>query len=413
MIGLPRLGYACCGGLFSKEDYIGPRNSIFDGLCLVRQGKAIEISYPSRIQPSEAALTAARSHGLAARIADDQCWTVSDEVSAGGFPDRLATFFAHLNRFPAPYPPPCNTGFDLHALPLISCIIVVNENLPFVHSQLLPSLAANSRGYRLEVILVVNGSSVEAAVSVPVKCIRSEWGSVAAAYNRGADQAQGEFLAFLHDDVVIDDDQWIDKCLDALKGGAIAAAGEYRHLESIAGKAIPRLPIAKAVPLFLRHSSFRQIGGFDEFHYVGYEDLDFTLSMLQQGGKVAYPDIRLRHFNGMSSTLKYCPVKGLDQLYALAALPRGAIRGRFREFAQYGIVRNGVDFMRLALDVQLLYILRKYRVYLEKGGERIFGSVSDELARSIGRNSPVDGTLVLPYFREMDRLLYGTTGSGM
>ncbi len=309
-----------------------------------------------------------------------------------------------------PYSSARDTGFDLRELPLISCVIVVNENLPFVHSQLLKSLVANSRGYRLEVILVANGSSDDAAISAPVKCIRSEWGSVAAAYNRGAAEAQGEFLAFLHDDVVIDDDQWIDKCLDALKGGAIAAAGEYRHLESIAGKAIPRLPIAKAVPLFLRNSSFRQIGGFDEFHYVGYEDLDFTLSMLQQGGKVAYPDIRLRHFNGMSSTLKYCPVKGLDQLYALAALPRGAIRERFREFAQHGIVRNGVDFMRLALDVQLLYILRKYRIYLEKGGERIFGSVSDELARSIGRNSPVDGTLVLPYFREMDRLLYGATG---
>ena len=143
---------------------------------------------------------------------------------------------------------------------------------------------------------------------------------------------------------------------------------------------IPNLPIAKAVPLFMRRQDFLDLGGFDEYHYVGYEDLDFTLSLLRQGGTLAFPAIQIRHFSGMSSTLKYCPVQGLAQLYALAAVPRGAIRQRFREFAERGIVHDGVDYLRLALDVQLLYILKKYGAYLADLDAQAYGSASELLA---------------------------------
>lgn len=383
-------------------------DSIFNGLRLVRHRDRVEITYPTRIHAAPAACMMAQRHGLEARDTQDGCWVVSDTVPAGAQPERLAAFFAELNHFPAPYPP--STGNDQAAHPEISCIVVVNENLPFVKVQLLPSLAMHSKNHSIELILVSNGSCGEVTADGAVKSLQSEWGSVAAAYNRGAAAAAGEYLAFFHDDCIVDDSRWIEKCLNGLREGATAAAGEYRHLDAVAGVTIPPLMIAKSVPLFLRRQDFLELGGYDECHYIGYEDLDFTLAMQQRGGKLSYPAIQLRHFNGMSSTLKYCPVEGLAELYALAAIPRGAIRRRFREFAGRGMVRDGVDYLRLVLDVQLLYILKKYRNYLAGIDGHAYRKAGELLEQGIGARSPVDATQLVPLFRQLDRTLCNGPG---
>jgi glycosyltransferase involved in cell wall biosynthesis len=364
----------------------------------------LEVTYPGRIHDATAAYTLAQRHGLGAMDVRDGSWVVSDTVPVGVRPENLMAFFAELNHFPAPYPP--FTSNDQAAHPEISCIVVVNENLPFVEAQLLPSLALHSKSHRIEVILVSNGSCGECTVAGAVKVRKSEWGSVAAAYNRGAAAAEGEYLAFFHDDCIIDDGQWIDKCLDGLREGATAVAAEYRQLDSVAGLAIPPLIIAKSVPLFLRRQEFIELGGYDEYHYVGFEDLDFTLAMQQRGGKLAYPAIQLRHFNGMSSTLKYCPVEGLAELYSMVAMPRGAIRQRFREFAVRGIVRDGVDYLRLVMDVQLLYILKKYSNFLAGIDDHAYRKATNLLERGIVTRSPVDATQLVGLFRQMDRILF-------
>jgi glycosyltransferase involved in cell wall biosynthesis len=379
-------------------------DSVFNGLRLVRHRDCLEITYPDRIHDATAACTLAQAHGLAASDNRDGSWIVRDTVPPGARPERLMTFFAELNHFPAPYP--LFTSNNQAAHPEISCIVVVNENRPFVEAQLLPSLALHSKSHRIEVILVSNGSCGEFKITEGVKGLKSEWGSVAAAYNRGAAAASGEYLAFFHDDCIIDDSQWIDKCLDGLREGVTAVAAEYRHLDKVAGVAIPPLTIAKSVPLFLRRQEFIELGGYDEYHYVGFEDLDFTLAMQQRGGKLAYPSIQLRHFNGMSSTLKYCPVEGLSDLYSMAAVPRGAIRQRFKEFAAHGMVRDGVDYLRLVMDVQLLYILKKYRNFLAGVDAHAYRNASDLLERGIVARSPVDATQLVPLFRKIDQIMY-------
>jgi hypothetical protein len=228
---------------------------------------------------------------------------------------------------------------------------------------------------------------------------------VAAAYNAGARAARGRYVALLHDDCIIDDAAWLDKCMRALQAGAAGVAGEFRRLESIAGVAVPPLPVAKCVPLVLAREVLLGIGGYDEFHYVGYEDLDLTLAFARRGLRLEPVDLKLRHYAGMSSTLKYCPVPGLAELYALAAVPAAAILRRFREFAERGLPLEGVDLLRLALEAQLYYVLRKYRGYLDGIDARAFARAAAALERRITAGCPFDATLILPRFRAMDRAL--------
>jgi hypothetical protein len=369
--------------------------SVFSGLALRGAGGLLEASCPGAMHDPARASRVARAFDLEV-IAAGEAWKISGE-----FP-RLKRFFAELNGFPPPYPPARVSAGN--AEPLASCVVVVNENAPFVREQLVPSLLANTR-QPIEIILVHNGAAADDPALAALASVRSPWGAVAAGYNAGARIARGRYLALFHDDVVIDDARWIEACVEALEQGAGAVSPEYRRMESIAGVAVPPLPVAKCVPLVLRSEDFRASGGFDEFHYVGYEDLDFSLALAARGLKLAAVRIALRHFSGMSSTLKYCPVPGLAELYAMTAVPAGAIRRRFNEFIAQGVRLEGVDIMRIGLDVQLLYVLKKYRGYLAGIDAGAYSAASAALERSLTQACPFDVTLALPRFRELDRAM--------
>jgi len=365
--------------------------SVFSGLALRGAGGVLEASCPQRIHDSQRAARVARAFDLDFAT-EAEVWKVR-----GAFA-RLKHFFAELNAFPPPYP---QDSLPKEQEPLVSCVVVVNENGPFVREQLIPSLIANSRR-PIEIILVYNGAAAPDPALAPLVTLRSEWGAVAAAYNAGARLARGRYIALFHDDVVIDDARWIDTCLGALEEGAGAVAPEYRRMETIAGVAVPPLPVAKCVPLVMETGQYRASGGFDEFHYVGYEDLDFSLALASRGLKLAAVRLALRHFSGMSTTLKYCPLPGLAELYAMTALPASAIRRRFSEFIEQGVRLEGVDVMRIGLDVQLLYVLKKYRAYLTDAS---YAAATAALERSLTAACPFDVTLALPRFREIDRAM--------
>jgi hypothetical protein len=377
--------------------------SVFSGLSLARApGGVLEIRYPRRLHDAGRAAAVARAHGLEVAAADANSWSLRLPAT-GPSPAPLKAFFAELNGAPAPYPLP--EAPRAPAAPLVSAVIVVNENVDFVREQLVPSLVANSPPDALEIVLVYNGAAPEEPALGAWPGLRSAWGAVAAAYNAGARAARGRYVALLHDDCIIDDAAWIDKCVRALEGGAAGVAGEFRRLETIAGIPVPPLPVAKCVPLVLAREALLEIGGYDEFHYVGYEDLDLTLAFARRGLRFEPAGLKLRHYAGMSSTLKYCPVPGLAELYALAAVPAAAVLRRFREFAERGLPLEGVDLLRLALDAQLYYVLRKYHYYLDGIDARAYASAAAALERRITAGCPFDATLILPRFREIDRAL--------
>jgi hypothetical protein len=372
--------------------------SVFSGLALQGADGVLEASCPQHIHDPARAARVARDFDLEF-ASEAGLWKVR-----GAFA-RLKHFFAELNGFPPPYAEKLESAGS--ASPEVSCVVVINENGPFVREQLVPSLLANSRR-PIEIILVYNGAAMPDPVLAPLVSLKSEWGAVAAAYNAGARRARGRYVALFHDDVVIDDPRWIDTCLGALAEGAGAAAPEYRRMETIAGIAVPPLPVAKCVPLVMETAQYHASGGFDEFHYVGYEDLDFSLALASRGLRLAAVRLAMRHFSGMSSTLKYCPMPGLAELYALTALPASAIRRRFSEFVQQGVRLEGVDIMRIGIDVQLLYVLKKYRAYLAAPE---YAAATVALERSLAAACPFDVTLALPRFRQLDRAMRDLRGA--
>ena len=223
-------------------------------------------------------------------------------------------------------------------------------------------------------------------------------------YNAARARAGGSISRFFHDDCIIATHRGSRSAWIALARGVDAVAGEYRRMDNHrrrgrAGVADREGPSR----LFYPEGRLRRAGGYDEFHYVGYEDLDLTLALVRQEKKLAAADIRMRHFNGMSSTLKYCPVPGLQALYAMTALPRRAVRQRFREFAEQGFERDGINYLQMALDVQLLYVLKKYRTFLAGIDREAYARAQSELERRITTGCPFDATLILPRFRQFDR----------
>ncbi|HEX6530712.1 MAG TPA: glycosyltransferase family A protein [Burkholderiales bacterium] len=350
--------------------------SLLDGLSLTRGDGRIEVLYPRALRELAHARDVARAHGLEVGEGPAGAWRL-EARAAEPYPAALKAFFAQLNDLRAP-----PTGMPRRAVqqPLVSCIVVVNENLPFVEQQFLPSLLACSVAHPIEVVLVCNGNRDAPPEAPGVAVLRSEWGAVAKAYNAGAARARGEFLAIFHDDCILYDARWIEKCLQRLERGAHAVAGEYRQIAEIGGVAVPPLPVAKCVPLVLRRADFVEAGGFDEQHYIGYEDLDFTLALASRGKKLVATDLDLVHFHGMSSTLKYHPVPGLADLYAFAAVPAFAVARRFNEFWRTGLVADGVNYLRAAMDAQLLYVLQKYRAFLGRSGNDAYARAEAALA---------------------------------
>jgi hypothetical protein len=351
--------------------------SLLDGLKLERGEGRIEVLYPRALRELAHAREVARAHALEVGEGPAGAWRL-EARAAEPYPAALKAFFAQLNDLRAP--PAVAPARAARQPPLVSCIVVVNENLPFVEQQFLPSLFSSSAAHPVEVLLVCNGNRAAPPEAPGVAVLRSEWGAVAKAYNVGAARARGEFLAFFHDDCILYDAHWIDKCLQRLERGAHAVAGEYRQIAEIGGVAVPPLPVAKCVPLFLRRADFVEAGGFDEQHYIGYEDLDFTLALAARGKKLVATDLDLVHFHGMSSTLKYHPVPGLADLYAFAAVPAFAVARRFNEFWRTGLVADGVNYLRAAMDAQLLYVLQKYRAFLGRTGSDAYARAEAALA---------------------------------
>lgn len=362
----------------------------------------MEISYPSRIHDYARAAAFVQSGEVEIAPGEGESWQLRYAAAEGEFPHDVKAFFARLNNFPPPFPALDQAGLS-RKQPLVSCIIVLNENLPFIREQLMPSLIENSRAHPIEIVIVCNGS-VDYDPGLPnVVGLRSEWGAVSKGYNEGARASRGEYLAFFHDDCVVCDPLWIEKSLQRLKAGAHAVAGEYRGIDKVGGVDVPRLPVAKCVPLVIRKSDFDEAGRFDEYHYIGYEDFDFTLALASRQMKMVATDIHIRHFNGMSSTLKYNPVPGLRELYALTALPRQAVLRRFREFWSVGLVLDGINYTRLCSDVQLLYVLRKYHDFLAGLHASAYANAEIALAQALAKGGAADSDAVLARFRTLDR----------
>lgn len=241
--------------------------------------------------------------------------------------------------------------------PLISCVVLLTVNVDFFNSLLLPSIVEYSDPHPIEVIVVCNGPASSLDLRVPT-AHTSEFGCVSKGYNTGVHHARGEYIALFHDDCLVEDEEWIPKCLQAL---------ESRHAVTPEVHNSGGLAVAKAVPLVMRRDDYLAVGGFDERYYFGAEDIDFTYALLHSGFRVGRVDIKYRHFNGMSSVLMFGPDRAtFTELFGYMAVPHESIREMQQACVE--MLHMNPRFRR-RLDADRLYFLDKYLAYF-KGDPR-------------------------------------------
>jgi len=180
--------------------------------------------------------------------------------------------------------------------PLISCIILLTFNAPFVKNFLLPSIASNTTA-PYEIIIVYNGVNTDLSIFSEYKVVSSETGCVSKAYNTGVAHAKGTYIAIFHDDCLLCSPGWQQKMINALAGGTMAVSTESVFNSSF------ELEFLKGTPLFMRKDDYDRAGGHDEFFFAGIEDLDFSYRMRRAGNNLKTVDFPYRHFNGMSTVI--------------------------------------------------------------------------------------------------------------
>jgi GT2 family glycosyltransferase len=189
------------------------------------------------------------------------------------------------------------------------------------------------------IVVVDNGSQDGTA-----EAVRAEWPdvrllrldepqSLSAAYNRGADQAAGEFLLFLNDDV-LGREASIRVLAQTLRdrSDAVAAAGRlvdpgtdntqtqyeprpFPTLATFAGQFVGRAPNSQVSDeatttsvdqpagacLLVRRAAFEAVGRWDEGFEFWFEDVDLSRRLREHGLVLFVPTAPFEHVGGWSA----------------------------------------------------------------------------------------------------------------
>jgi GT2 family glycosyltransferase len=221
------------------------------------------------------------------------------------------------------------------SLPLISVVIPTYNNLSLLLECLDSVHKLDYPRDQLEVIVVDNASSDRTPETVTnrypnVRVIQLDTNTgFAPACDRGAQEAAGDYVAFLNNDAVVSPD-WLTALLDALhagEDGTVCAASrilsrdgedtEYSGAssnlfgagrpESVSGW--PDLPappttgtpilFASGGAMLIRRDTFLEVGGFDPSYFAYFEDVDLGWRLWVLGYRVVYaPTAVVRHIGG-------------------------------------------------------------------------------------------------------------------
>ena len=215
-----------------------------------------------------------------------------------------------------------NVGGLATRAPLVDVIIPTNRVSPFL-AEALKSLSSQTwSNWRLTI--VDDGSPdpvalAEATSGIPnAQLIRNPGEGVSAARTAGVRATRGQYLVFLDDDDLWEEDRLELQVLDLQTNpGHVAAFCAGRYIDShgrefgvpwpavscaarvfLAGNA----PLPRIVTMMVKREAFMLVGGFDETLRMA-EDLDLTLRLLQVGEFAANPSILVlyrRHSQNVS-----------------------------------------------------------------------------------------------------------------
>lgn len=119
---------------------------------------------------------------------------------------------------------------------------------------------------------------------------------VSPAWNTGIKAATGEFICILNNDLRINDQSWMTKLVDAVKGQKAIAAPEiidYNSASAFNGK---NVPYPNGWCFIFPRRFFTELGLFEErFAPASFEDVDIGARASQAGYQLKQVDIRAQH----------------------------------------------------------------------------------------------------------------------
>lgn len=216
--------------------------------------------------------------------------------------------------------------------PKVSIIILNWNQLAFLQ-QCLKSIIENTNYPNSEIIILDNGSkekgTAEYLKSLPFQVILSAKNlGYARGNNQAAKKTEGDFLLFLNNDVIAEEN-WLAPMVELMLkradcglvgskllypdrtiqhiGVAFDWRGNRRHIYKKYPENIPpaqEIRECEAVTgacLLIRRKLFEQVGGFDERYKNGSEDIDLCLKVRAKGYRVLFcPQSTLIHFEKTS-----------------------------------------------------------------------------------------------------------------
>ncbi|MEP6776454.1 MAG: glycosyltransferase family 2 protein, partial [Chloroflexota bacterium] len=238
---------------------------------------------------------------------------------------------------PTGSPPAPTTGAA--TLPSISIVIPTYNNLSLLLECLESVYKLEYPRDLLEVIVVDNASGDRTPEAIATRYPNARLVQLdsntgfAPACDRGAQEAAGEYVAFLNNDAVVAPD-WLNALLDALRTGGeetVCAASrilsrdgadtEYSGAssnlfgagrpESISGWPDLPAPATTGTPvlfasggaMLIRRDTFLEVGGFDPSYFAYFEDVDLGWRLWVLGYRVVYaPNAIVRHIGGATGS---------------------------------------------------------------------------------------------------------------
>ncbi|MFH1896428.1 MAG: glycosyltransferase [bacterium] len=234
--------------------------------------------------------------------------------------------------------------------PLVS-VIIVNYNGQAYLEKCLKSIG-KSTPFNFEVLVVDNGSSNFNASPLnpliplnPLKVIKlpSNFGP-AYARNRGAEKAQGKYLAFLDNDTEVHQD-WLKNAVEILEKdqtiGALQCklllnkdrnrfdyAGDYLTQWGFLTQVISantkdthqvkeglEILAAKSAGMFIRADTFLQIGGFDKDYFIFMEETDLCWRVWLSTRRVVFTNLSVVYHEFGTTTLIDPKLQGINSKF--------------------------------------------------------------------------------------------------
>ena len=278
---------------------------------------------------------------------------IAQHLRRQGIPAHVVSCREHPDRhrvvYEVPDPPP-----------LVSVIVPTRDRLDLL-SRCVEGLRRTDYS-PIELIIVDNGSTEPSVRSFLAELGEEEHTQVlhensafnfSLLINRGASAARGEVLAFLNNDVQVEERGWLREMVSQVMQpgvGAVGArlwypddtlqhAGVILGLGGIAGHPFERTPrgsggyydraflqqecaAATAACMLVRKDAFGAVGGFDETNFtVSYNDIDFCLRLRQRGFRVVWtPYANLIHVESASRGRERAPLQQAEFLREASAL---------------------------------------------------------------------------------------------